>query len=149
MTIHQKKYKKWAKMKSIIEKFHWWFAGNPRDIFWTNIGTNIGNEACWHGDGWIRPVLVIKRYGNLHLVVPMTTHWLYEDQGTWLIKKYHHKITSLDFGRKSYLMMNQLQTIDRKRFTKKVYDKNGKYAQLWVDAFIYIKNQIRKQMKTN
>lgn len=144
-----KKYKKWAKMKSIIEKFHSWLHGSPWDIFWAYIGSNIGNEICWHGNGWIRPVLVLRRYGNLHLIAPMTSHGLYEDKenGLWLVKKYHHKISSVNFGRRSYLILNQIQTIDGKRFISHYTDKLGNKIRLWDSEFLFLKNEVRRMLK--
>jgi len=143
-----KKYKKWSKMKSIIEKYHKWLHGSPWDIFWAYIGTNIGSEICGHGDEWIRPVLIIKRYGNLHITLPLTSQGMYRDD-SWVfcIKKYHHRVSSINFWKRSYIILNQVRTIDGKRFVQHYTDKNGSKPKLSIPEFLYIKNTLRRESK--
>lgn len=45
---------------------------NPRDIWYVKMGINIGNETNGKGE-FVRPVLVLKRVGNLIFVAPLTT----------------------------------------------------------------------------
>jgi len=45
---------------------------NEREIWYTTLGQNIGNES--NGKKlFLRPVLVIKKIGSMFFVVPMTT----------------------------------------------------------------------------
>ena len=45
---------------------------NPRDIWYVKLGLNIGNEQNGKGE-FRRPVLVIRRIGNMYFCVPLTT----------------------------------------------------------------------------
>jgi len=55
--------------------------------------------------------LVIKKIGNIFLVIPMTTK---EKNNI-----YHHKLKS--FKQKiSWLILSQLRAVDKKRFIKKI-----------------------------
>lgn len=153
-----KKFKRWAKMKSIIEKYRRWFFAKPRDIIWAYIGTNIGTETCGHGNEWIRPVLIVKRYtihkSAQYLIVPLTSSGTYlsRNDNMVYIKDFHHKITSIIFTTKdkngntknktSYAILNQIKTISEKRLFKKYYIGNKKYAKISIDEFLEIKNKI-------
>lgn len=150
----QKKYKKWAKMKSIIEKFRKPRYFTPWDIIWAYIWTNIGHEICWHGDGITRPVLVLKRFWTIHTVLPMTSSWFFKDDNwRWVLKSYHHKITSITFGKynkasgkmipyNSCVVYNRLSSLDSKRFNEIPKDINWSYAKLSNKELLEIKNKV-------
>lgn len=44
-----------------------------KDIRYAQLGINIGNEEDGKGEYFKRPVLVVKKFGNMFLVIPMTT----------------------------------------------------------------------------
>ena len=44
-----------------------------KDVWYAQLGVNIGNEEDGKGNTFKRPVLVIKKFGNMFLVIPMTT----------------------------------------------------------------------------
>lgn len=44
-----------------------------REVRFAHLGINVGNEEDGKGKSFQRPVLVIKKVGNMFLVVPMTT----------------------------------------------------------------------------
>ena len=45
---------------------------HPRDIWYVKLGQNMGNEENGKKE-FRRPVLVIKRIGNMYFCVPLTT----------------------------------------------------------------------------
>lgn len=49
------------------------FYVNKREIRYTHLGVNIGYEEDGKGGDFKRPVLVLKKVGNLFAVLPMTT----------------------------------------------------------------------------
>lgn len=147
-----KKYRKWAKMKSIIEKFHKPRHFSPWDIVWAYIWTNIWHEICGHGDWIERPVLILKRHWTIHTILPLTTSWLYRDELSWrwLLKRDHHKITSISFSKynkalkkmvkyDSYVVYNRVNSLDSKRFTRIPLDSNRIPAKLEATEFIEVK----------
>ena len=44
-----------------------------REIWFVHLGMNVGTEQNGKGDNFLRPVLVLKKLGNVYLVIPMTT----------------------------------------------------------------------------
>ncbi|MBX9809631.1 type II toxin-antitoxin system PemK/MazF family toxin [Candidatus Gracilibacteria bacterium] len=147
-VVMPKKYKRWAKMKSIIEKFHGNLVCSPRDIVWVYIGTNIGHEECGHGNGWKRPVLILKRYGPLYLVIPTTSKGLTLENGVWVVKRNHKKITSANMPKNSFLIMNQIRTIDGKRIISKVKDNIGADVMMDIPEFLYIRSELCRMIKS-
>lgn len=51
------------------------------DIWWTNIGLNIGAEIYGKGEDFRRPVLVLKKMGSMFLGVPLTSQNKYNNPG--------------------------------------------------------------------
>ena len=46
----------------------------PREIWWCNLGKNIGYEMNGKGDNFRRPVLIFKKVSSNHsIIVPLTT----------------------------------------------------------------------------
>ena len=43
------------------------------EIWWVMIGENVGSEVNGKGDDFLRPVLVIRKYGNLLFGVPLSS----------------------------------------------------------------------------
>jgi len=81
------------------------------DIWWCNIGMNIGEEIYGKGVKYTRPVLVFKKLtGNLFLGLPLTSQ---EKYGSWYVEVSIH-------GKTSRIMLNQARTLDRKRIISRI-----------------------------
>jgi len=82
---------------------------NEREIWYVRLWVNIGYEenGKW---GFIRPILVIKKIGNLFFVVPMTTKTKNSH--------FYYTLKSVRFSRPSSLILSQARVIDKKRFEK-------------------------------
>ena len=83
-----------------------------KDVWYAQLGVNIGNEEDGKGNTFKRPALVIKKFGNMFLVIPMTTGGKESKFYYTLPKKY--------FGKTSRLIFSQTRFIDKKRFTHKL-----------------------------
>jgi mRNA interferase MazF len=47
---------------------------NNREIWWSSLGLNIGDEEFGKGNNFVRPILVFKKFNNnLFFGIPMTT----------------------------------------------------------------------------
>ena len=46
---------------------------NEREVRLAHLGINIGFEQDGNGSSYERPVLILKRFGNICRVVPMTS----------------------------------------------------------------------------
>ena len=91
------------------------FFVQEKEIWYVKLWINIGYEKDGKSE-YKRAVLVIKRMGNLFLVVPMTTK---EKNNI-----YHYKLESF-VGRSSWLILSQIKTIDKKRYIQKIWEISG------------------------
>lgn len=90
---------------------------NEREIWYTKLGVNVGYEE--NGKRWfLRPVLVLRKVGNLFFVIALTSKWKEKN-------RFYHKLTDVVFNEKnkkyehtSYGILSQVRVIDKKRFTE-------------------------------
>ncbi|AHB41816.1 hypothetical protein P148_SR1C00001G1037 [candidate division SR1 bacterium RAAC1_SR1_1] len=83
---------------------------NHREVWYVKLGINVGYEQNGKTE-FKRAVLIIKKIGNIFLVIPMTTK---EKNNI-----YHYKLISFK-GKVSWLILSQLRTVDKKRFIEKI-----------------------------
>ena len=69
-----KKYDDWNKVKKKIDSKEILITYKERDIFWANIGENIGFEQNGKGSDFMRPILVFRKFTNkMFLGIPLST----------------------------------------------------------------------------
>ena len=107
----------------------------PREIWFTKTGVNLGFEENGKKD-FLRPVLVIKKVGNLLFTVSLTSKG--KDN-----HKFYHKINSAIFNAQnqknadnSYVILSQVKVMDKKRFTENM-------GRLSTEELINIKEKLR------
>ncbi len=83
-----------------------------REIWWINIGLNIGSEIYGKTDQYTRPVLILNIYKNMLMCLPISSK----------IKrsKLKFKIYTLDL-KCHCVVFDQIRVFDRKRFIKRKY----------------------------
>ena len=102
----------WNPLKIQIDTFAPVFHVHEREIWYTYLWANIGYEQDWKWDKFVRPVLVIKKVGNIFFVVPMTTKWKET--------LFYHTLSNIYFEQQSRLILSQCKMIDKKRFIDKI-----------------------------
>ncbi|MDX1949250.1 MAG: type II toxin-antitoxin system PemK/MazF family toxin [Rickettsiales bacterium] len=108
----EKDYENWCKLKSKIDLHKKRPIFFEREIWWCNLGVNIGFEQDGKGKESARPILVCKkRNAKLLLVVPLSSK-IKEDN------PYYHKFTLN--GVEQSAIIHQIKTIDSKRLLKKI-----------------------------
>ena len=108
----QKDFDKWNENKKIINEIGENKFYHPRDVWWCNLGVNVGFEQDGTGKEYLRPIVVMKGFSkSVCFVVPLTTS----------TKKnpYHIKLGKID-GKEAFAIFSQLRLVDTKRFVKKV-----------------------------
>jgi len=85
---------------------------HKREIWIAHLWINIGYEQNGTSKWFERPVLVLKRFGDVFIVLPLTTKW--KEQ------RYYHTLDQKYFWHISRIILTQIRTIDRKRFVKKI-----------------------------
>lgn len=125
----EKDFDSWNVNKKDIEtsgknKFY-----HPRDIWWCNLGVNVGFEQDGTGKNYARPVLIVKGFSkHVCLVLPLTT--------SSKDNLYHIKV-GLVSGKEASVIFSQIRLIDTKRFIRKIDVVNEV-------TFYEIKKAIRK-----
>jgi len=114
-----KEFDKWNKKKKHINgQSDYLPLYHERQIRWCRLGVNVGFEQDGTGEGFSRPVLIIKGLSrNVCIVVPLTT----------AIKnnKYFIPLGIVD-GKEAAVIISQIRLIDTKRLYKQIttLDKN-------------------------
>ena len=92
--------------KKVSKRYH------SGDIWWCSLGKNIGFEQNGRGEGFERPILVLKDF-NEHacLIVPLTSKEK--------INKFHFYVG--EFGEiDNYAILSQIRLIDTKRLVNQI-----------------------------
>ncbi len=85
---------------------------HAREVWWCNLGINIGFEQDGSGDSGERPILVLKGFSRqVCLAVPLTTS---EKKNP-----YHFPLGKIG-DRNSFAIISQIRLIDTKRLINKV-----------------------------
>ena len=107
-----KDFDRWNKNKKIIDKIGTNKFYHPRDVWWCNLGVNVGFEQDGSGDKYERPVVVMKGFSKqVCLVVPLTT--------SQKENPYHIKLGKVD-GKEASAIFSQVRLVDTKRFSEKI-----------------------------
>ena len=107
-----KKFNEWNSVKININKKNKLALFKSRDIFWANIGENVGFEQDGKGDDFTRPILIIKKFSkNIFFGVPLSTQ---AKEGS-----FFHTFTFID-EKLSTALLVQAKMYDVKRLDKKI-----------------------------
>lgn len=109
----KKKFDTWNEVKKQTDERTDRLLYKKREIRWCKLGVNVGFEQDGTGEGFSRPVLILKDF-NQHvcLTVPLTT--------SQKNNPYHVKIGFFDSSEESSAIISQLRLIDTKRLYKKI-----------------------------
>ena len=107
----EKDFDKWNNQKKVIHnrgenKFY-----HPRDIWWCRLGLNVGYEQDGKDIDFERPILVLKAFGKICLIAPLTTS----------PQKHKYRIPiGLIEGKEATVILSQIKVVDTKRFSEKI-----------------------------
>lgn len=68
-----KQFDAWGVLKNEVNEKRPMFYVKEREIRYVHLGQNIGFEEDGKGVDFKRPVLVLKKVGNMFVTLPMTT----------------------------------------------------------------------------
>lgn len=105
-----KDFKNWHTLKEKIEKYNRRLYFHEREILFCSLGANVGYEEDGKGEGFIRPVLILRKFDrNTFFAFPLTSK----------VKssKYHFQFTFK--GKPSTAILSQLRLIDSKRLRRR------------------------------
>lgn len=112
------------------------FYVNEKEIRYIRLWVNIGYEENGK-KGFLRPVLVIKKVGNLFFVVAMTSKGKEKN-------RFYHNLVDAAFNEKnkkykdtSYCILSQVRVVDKKRFTEMMW-------LLGEEEFLFVKQKLKE-----
>ena len=124
-------YNNWNEIKIAIEYENIIVGFKERDIFYMNMGKNIGFEQDGKGENFVRPVVIIKGFNkNMFFGIPLSTK----------IKegKFYYKF---QFQKKDELVENIALLSQMRLFsTKRLLNKIGVISK---EDFIKMKNEFK------
>ena len=124
-------YNNWNEIKITIEYENIIVGFKERDIFYMNMGKNIGFEQDGKGENFVRPVVIIKGFNkNMFFGIPLSTK----------IKegKFYYKFR---FQKKDELVENIALLSQMRLFsTKRLLNKIGVISK---EDFIKMKNEFK------
>ncbi len=131
--IYLKDFKNWCPLKEKIEKKEKRPIYHEREIWWCNLGTNVGFEQDGKGKTFSRPILVYKKFSSkIFFGFPLSSKVKSENP-------FYRKITFL--GREQSAILNQLRTIDSKRLINRM-------GRLPEDEFISLSKEFLEIIST-
>lgn len=69
-----KNFDQWNEVKKNLHRKEKIASFKEREIYWTNIGENVGFEQAGKGDDFTRPVLILKKFTkNMFFGIPLST----------------------------------------------------------------------------
>ncbi|MFH1246626.1 MAG: type II toxin-antitoxin system PemK/MazF family toxin [Candidatus Liptonbacteria bacterium] len=107
---------------------------NEREIWWSTLGINIGDEEDGKGSGFSRPIIIVKKF-NTHLLwgIPLSMNEK--------INPYYRVLCAND-GINRFAMLSQLRILDTKRLTRKISVANiNSYNELIIAVKSLFKTQ--------
>ncbi|MDB5265189.1 MAG: hypothetical protein JWN64_760 [Parcubacteria group bacterium] len=107
-----KRFLEWVGIKERIDSStHKAPLVSERDLWWANIGENVGSEINGKGNLFTRPVLILKKLKyDFYLVAPCTTQ---QHEGEWYV---HVKVGDVD----NYICLHQIKSIDHRRLHRRL-----------------------------
>ena len=106
----QKQFDEWNEKKKEIHYARNLPLYHEREIWWLAIGENIGAEINGKGTDFLRPVLIIRKYGDLFFGVPLSSQI---HQGMWY-DQFEYK------GKPQCVLLSQASTFSTNRLRYKM-----------------------------
>ena len=107
-----KNFNDWNEIKKIVDNKQHSFNFKEREIYWANIGENVGSEQNGKGKEFSRPVLIVKKLNKgLFFGVPLSTS-LKEGSYFYQFSFIEDKISTA--------LLVQAKVFDIKRIDKKI-----------------------------
>ncbi|MBC7981560.1 type II toxin-antitoxin system PemK/MazF family toxin [Candidatus Parcubacteria bacterium] len=110
--MNNKNYDDWNTLKKKIHRLSRAKHPRVREIWWINIGLNIGSEIYGKGLKYLRPVLVLKVNDENFLGIPLSSK-IRKSKQRFILKTNDTKLHSLVF--------NRIRIFDNRRLLSRKY----------------------------
>ena len=125
---YKKDFDRWNNKKKKIEENDKNILTSHRQIWWTSVGLNVGDEEDGKNENFERPVLVLKTFNRkVFLGIPITSRK--KENKYYFEIEYHNK--------KYYLILSQIRLFSNKRLLRKI-------TKIDSNVFVEIKKSLKK-----
>ena len=113
----EKDFNQWNDLKKTVKLRDRLPTFKQREIWWCNLGLNIGHEENGKNHDYSRPILILRKFNNhIFFGIPLTTQ----------IKEKHYYYKISFKGKEQCIMISQLRLFDSKRLINKMGDLSQK-----------------------
>ena len=127
----EEEYNNWNKIKKEIANDNITVGFKNRDIFYMNMGKNIGFEQDGKGDNFVRPIVVVKGFNKyMFFGIPLSTKI---KEGKFY---YNFKFNKRDEIVENIALLSQMRLFSTKRLLNKIGMMN-------IDDFNKMKNKFK------
>ena len=130
----QKDFDNWNNLKKKLDQREKFPSFKEREIWWINLGLNVGNEQCGKGDRLVRPILILKKFNN-HFFFGIPLSSVQKDNKYYFNFEFKGKEQSAIICQAKPISAKRLSTmigkVDSELFnaikkkTSKIFNKNG------------------------
>jgi len=113
-----KNFVSWTKFKVIIHLSKKEVYPKIKEVWWVSLGQNVGVEINGKNENFERPVLVLKVFNRLGVLIVPISSTIKEDQYCIQFKN--------PTGEDNIVNMSQVRSISTKRFIRKVGEFNAR-----------------------
>ena len=119
-----KRFLEWIKIKEFLHLKNRPPSFGERDIWWANVGENIGHEENGKGSSFTRPFVVIRKF-NRELLFGVPCSSVFKEN------KYYYKVSMENSDFETVALLSQARTVSSRRLVRKI-DKigNGSFREL-------------------
>ena len=129
----QKDFNGWIRIKAKLHFKETLRSFNEGEIWWCNIGENVGCEICGKGKDFLRPVLIITKLSRYNFIgIPLTSK---EHHGSWYVEFiFKNKI--------QYAVVAQIENISVYRLHHKMGEiPESDFGEILNGALCLLKNK--------
>lgn len=110
--MYIKKFTEWLGLKKKVhEREHQAPLVKEFEIYWVNMGINIGSEIDGKSKSFTRPGIIFKKLAHsFYLIAPTTTQ---KKEGNWYVPVVHG-------GKEMYVCLHQIRAVDYRRLQDKI-----------------------------
>ena len=123
-------FDEWNKVKQQVSTVKKVRLFKERDIFYINMGKNIGHEQNGKGHNFVRPVVIVKKISNdMLLAIPLSTQ---VKEGSWF---FRFSFTKKDTISENIAILPQVRMYSVKRLLNKI-------GVMQKDDFVKLKKEL-------
>lgn len=127
----EEQYNNWNKIKKEIASDNITVGFKNRDIFYMNMGKNIGFEQDGKGENFVRPVVIVKGFNKyMFFGIPLSTKI---KEGKFY---YNFKFNKKDEIVENIALLSQMRLFSTKRLLNKI-------GMMHIDDFDNMKNKFK------